>query len=255
MTIRTLVIDDEPLARRSIVRLLAEDDTMQLLGECGDGASAVDAIRHHRPDLIFLDVQMPEMSGIDVVNAVENDAAPAIVFVTAYERYAVQAFDIEALDYLVKPFSRERFFQTLERAKRHVAARADGNASADVLRAVELLRRSPDYLRRLSVPLDEHLILLDVADIDWIEANRNSVRLHAGKDVYTLRQTMTHLASRLDPSVFLRVHRSAMVNVHRIKAVHPWFNGYHLLVLNSGQQLRMSRYQHQSFLQLTGRQK
>jgi two-component system LytT family response regulator len=255
MTIRTLVIDDEPLARRSIVRLLAEDDTMQLLGECGDGASAVDAIRHHRPDLIFLDVQMPEMSGIDVVNAVENHTAPAIVFVTAYERYAVQAFDIEALDYLVKPFSRERFFQTLERAKRHFAARADGNASADVLRAVELLRRSPDYLRRLSVPLDEHLILLDVADIDWIEANRNSVRLHVGKDVYTLRQTMTHLASRLDPSVFLRVHRSAMVNVHRIKAVHPWFNGYHLLVLNSGQQLRMSRYQHQSFLQLTGRQK
>jgi two-component system LytT family response regulator len=255
MTIRTLVIDDEPIARRSIVRLLAEDDAMQLVGECGDGASALDAIRAHRPDLVFLDVQMPEMSGIDVVNAMHSDVAPAIVFVTAYERYAVQAFDIEALDYLVKPFSRERFFQTVERAKRHLAGRAGDDTSADVLRAVELLRRGPEYAQRLSVPVDEHLILVDVASIDWIEANRNSVRLHVGKDVYTLRQTMTHLASRLDPSVFLRVHRSAMVNIHRIKTVHPWFNGYHLLVLSTGQQLRMSRYQHQSFLQLTGRQK
>ncbi len=255
MTIRTLVIDDEPIARRSIVRLLAEDDAMQLVGECGDGAGALDAIRRQRPDLIFLDVQMPEMSGIDVVNAMESEAAPAIVFVTAYERYAVQAFDIDALDYLVKPFSRERFFQTLERAKRHIAARSSANTAADVMRAVELLRHSPDYVQRLSVPVDEHLILVDVASIDWIEANRNSVRLHVGKDSYTLRQTMTHLASRLDPSVFLRVHRSALVNVHRIKAVHPWFNGYHLLVLNTGQELRMSRYQHQSFLRLTGRDK
>jgi two-component system LytT family response regulator len=251
MTIRTLVIDDEPLARRSIVRLLAEDDAMTLVGECGDGASALEAIGRHRPELIFLDVQMPEMSGIDVVRAVDADAATAIVFVTAYERYAVQAFDIQALDYLVKPFSRERFFQTLERAKRHLSA----NASTDMLRAVELLRRGPEFLQRISVPVDEHLILVDVAGIDWIEANRNSVRLHVGKEMYTLRQTLTNLASRLDPSVFLRVHRSALVNVHRIKAVHPWFNGYHLLVLNTGQQLRMSRYQHQSFLQLTGRQK
>ena len=251
MRIRTLVIDDEPLARRSIVRLLAEDESMELLGECGDGASALDAIRRHKPDLIFLDVQMPEMSGIDVVNAVESVAAPAIVFVTAYERYAVQAFDIDALDYLVKPFSRERFSQTLDRAKRHIA----GSTAADVIRAVDRWRRSPEYVQRLSVPVDEHLILVDVANIDWIEANRNSVRLHVGKDSYTLRQTMTHLASRLDPSIFLRVHRSAMVNVHRITAVHPWFNGYHLLVLSTGQELRMSRYQHQSFLQLTGRQK
>jgi len=253
MTIRTLVIDDEPLARRSIVRLLAEDDTMELLAECGDGASALDAIRQHRPDLVFLDVQMPEMSGIDVVNAVGSEAAPAIVFVTAYERYAVQAFDIDALDYLVKPFSRERFFQTLERAKRHIAGRT--SAAADVMRAVELLRRSPEYVQRLSVPVDEHLILIDVASIDWIEANRNSVRLHVGKGSYAMRETMTHLASRLDPSLFLRVHRSAMVNVNRIKAVHPWFNGYHLLVLDTGQELRMSRYQHQSFLRLTGREK
>ncbi len=228
---------------------------MNLLGEYGDGASAVEAIRRQRPDLIFIDVQMPEMSGIDVVNAVQSDAMPAIVFVTAYERYAVQAFDIDALDYLVKPFSRERFFQTLERAKRHIATRASGTASADVLRAVELLQHRPEYVQRLSVPVDEHLILVDVADIDWIEASRNRVRLHVGKQMYTVRQTMTHLASRLDPSVFLRVHRSAMVNVHRIKAVHPWFNGYHLLILNTGHQLRMSRYQHQSFLQLTGREK
>ena len=134
MKIRTLVIDDEPIARRSIVRLLADDDTMELVGECGDGASALDAIRRHRPDLVFLDVQMPEMSGIDVVNTVESEAAPAIVFVTAYERYAVQAFDIDALDYLVKPFSRERFFQTLERAKRHILARAGGNARRELTR-------------------------------------------------------------------------------------------------------------------------
>ena len=254
--IRALVVDDEPIARLAIVRLLKEDDDVDRVDECGDGASALKAIRQSAPDLVFLDIQMPAMTGIDVAAQIGPERLPATVFVTAYERYAVRAFEANAVDYLVKPFSRERFLVTLARAKRRLAS-SDGAleqaASAQVLRALNELRREQDYLERIPVPVDEHLVFVDVRDIDWIEANRNVARLHVGKQVHELRETMTVLESRLNPKHFARVHRSAIVNVSRIKAIHPWFNGHHVLVLSTGQQLRMSRYQHETFLRLTAR--
>jgi len=254
--IRALVVDDEPIARLAIVRLLKEDADVDRVDECGDGASALKAIRQLAPDLVFLDIQMPAMTGIDVAAQIGPERLPATVFVTAYERYAVRAFEANAVDYLIKPFSRERFLVTLARAKRRLAS-SDGAleqaASAQVLRALNELRREQDYLERIPVPVDEHLVFVDVRDIDWIEANRNIARLHVGKQVHELRETMTALESRLNPKHFARVHRSAIVNVSRIKAIHPWFNGHHVLVLTTGQQLRMSRYQHETFLKLTGR--
>ncbi len=257
MSIRALVIDDEPIARLSIVRLLREDDGIELVGECGDGASALEAIRRRAPDLIFVDIQMPEMSGIDLVAAIDPERLPVTVFVTAYEQYAVRAFEANAVDYLVKPFSRDRFLVTLARAKRRLAATdavLEKASSAQVLRALDALRKEQTYLARIPVRVDEHIVLIDVDEIDWFEANRNTVRVHAGKSTHELRETMANLESRLHPRQFVRVHRSAIVNVKRIKAIHPWFHGYHVLVLDTGQELRMSRYQHESFLKLMGRQ-
>ena len=253
MTIRTFIIDDEPIARHAIARLLVEDAEIDVIGEYGDGATALAAIRQRRPDLVFLDFQMPEMTGIDVIARLDVEAMPATVFVTAYERYAVRAFEANAVDYLVKPFNRERFDAALQRAKRRLSSEKKGNeaSAAQVLRALAELRREQDYVERIPVPIDEHISLLDVAEIDWIEANRNTVRLHAGSVAYELRETMAALEARLNPRRFVRVHRSAIVNVERIKAIHPWFNGYHMLVLSTGKELRMSRYQHENFLKLS----
>jgi two-component system LytT family response regulator len=247
MSITALVVDDEPIARHAVMRLLREDPQIELLGECGDGVSAVTAIREHSPDLVFLDIQMPAMTGMDVVASIGAARMPATVFVTAYEQYAVRAFEANAVDYLVKPFSRERFAATLQRAKTRLAA---GSGDARIVQALEALRQREDYLDRLPVRVDEHVIFLDVDDIVWIKASGNAVQIHLTDRVHELRDTMASLAQRLDPRHFARIHRSAIVNVRRVKTIHPWFNGYHVVTMDNGQQLRMSRYQHQAFLRL-----
>ncbi|QNH22242.1 DNA-binding response regulator [Xanthomonas sp. GW] len=248
MTIAALVIDDEPIARHAIVRLLREHPDIALLGECGDGAAAVAAIRAHSPDLVFLDIQMPEMTGMDVVAQIGAERMPATVFVTAYEQYAVRAFEANALDYLVKPFSRERFAATLQRAKARLGGA--GNNPAHLLQALDALRQRDAYLQRIAVRVDEHVVFVAVDDIVWIKANRNTVQLHVAGAVHELRETMAALGARLDPRHFARVHRSAIINVRRVKAIHPWFNGHHVVTMDNGQQLRMSRYQHEVFLRL-----
>jgi len=255
MKIATLVVDDEPIARRAIVRLLREDADIELLAECGDGISAVTSIRRHMPDLVFLDIQMPAMNGIEVADTIGPTRMPATVFVTAYEQYAVRAFEKNAVDYLVKPFSRERFRGTLDRVKARLGAVASSSDAANLqmLRALNELRQRQDFLERIAVRVDEHIVLVDVDDVVWIKANRNTVQLHLADKSYELRETMASLADRLDPKHFARVHRSAIVNVRRIDTIHPWFNGYHVLVMDTGAQLRMSRYQHESFLKLVGR--
>ncbi|WP_367346210.1 LytR/AlgR family response regulator transcription factor [Stenotrophomonas bentonitica] len=252
MSIRVLVVDDEPLARRAIVRLLADDTEIELLGECGDGVSAVKAIREQSPDLVFLDIQMPAITGLDVVATIGAERMPATVFVTAYEQYAVKAFEANAVDYLVKPFSRERFAATLHRARQRVSAAGGTSAQAttQILQALDALRQREAYLQRIPVRVDEHVVLIDVADIVWIKAARNTVEIHLATRVHEHRGTMTALAERLDPKHFARVHRSAIVNIARVKTIHPWFNGHHVVTLDTGQQLRMSRYQNEAFLKL-----
>jgi two-component system LytT family response regulator len=253
VSITALVVDDEPIARHAIVRLLRDDAEIELLGECGDGAAAVTAIRNQSPDLVFLDIQMPAMTGIDVIAAIGAERMPATVFVTAYEQHAVRAFEVNAVDYLVKPFSRERFLHTLRRAKARLSAAAANGAGAtslQVLQALDALRHRSDYLERIPVRVDEHVVLVAVDDIVWIKANRNTAHVHVAQRSYELRETMASLEARLNPRHFARVHRSAIVNVRRVKAIHPWFHGHHVVVMDTGQELRMSRYQHESFLKL-----
>ncbi len=252
MSLTVLVVDDEPIARHAIVRLLRDDPEIDIVGECGDGISAVGAIRSHSPDLVFLDIQMPAINGMDVVATVGAARMPATVFVTAYEQYAVKAFEANAVDYLVKPFSRERFAATLQRAKTRLSAASGvgAQASAQILQALDALRQRDDYLQRIPVRVDEHVVLVAVEDIIWIKAARNTVEIHLVDRMHELRETMTTLAARLDPRYFARVHRSAIVNVRRVKAIHPWFNGHHVVTMDTGQQLRMSRYQTEAFLKL-----
>lgn len=250
MKLSVLVVDDEPIARRAVLRLLQDDADIDSVAECGDGVAAVAAIREQSPDLVFLDVQMPGITGLDVLATIGAARMPATVFVTAYEQYAVRAFEANAVDYLVKPFSRERFAATLQRAKARLALAAGAADNSRLLQALDVLRQREDYLQRIAVRDGEAVLLLAVQDIIWIRANRNTVQLHLADRVHELRETMAHLAERLDPRHFARVHRSAIVNIRCVRAIHPWFNGHHVLTLHGGQQLRMSRYQHDAFLRL-----
>lgn len=252
MSLTALVIDDEPIARHAVVRLLREDPDIEVAGECGDGVSAVAAIRELSPDLVFLDIQMPAITGLDVVATIGAARMPATVFVTAYEQFAVRAFEANAVDYLVKPFSRDRFAETLRRTKQRLASArgTDGDTTARIMKALASLQQRDAYLERLPVREDERVVLVDVDDIVWIKASGNTVRLHLADRVHELRDTMSALAARLDPRRFARVHRSAIINIRRVKDIHPWFNGYHVVTMDTGQQLRMSRYQHEAFLKL-----
>ncbi len=247
MSLTALIVDDEPIARHALARLLREQADIEIAGECGDGASALAAIRANSPDLVFLDIQMPEMTGLEVASAL-GAQLPATVFVTAYEQYAVRAFEANAVDYLVKPFSRERFARTLQRVRERLGRGTDDPRR--IAEALEALRRREDYLERVPVRVDDRVVLVAVDDIVWIRANRNTVELHLKETTHEVRQSISALAARLDPRRFARVHRSAIVNVGRVREIHPWFNGHHVLTLDTGQQLRMSRYQHELLMRL-----
>jgi two-component system LytT family response regulator len=237
MTLRVLVADDEAVARRRIRRYLASDGTVALVGECADGRAAVDAIRALAPDLVFLDVQMPELDGFDVLQAITPASRPAIVFVTAFDRYAIRAFDLHAIDYLLKPFTQERFALALSRAKERVASRArDGNLTT-LIEQVSLARRTP----RVAVRRGSRIVVLDWADVDWIEAADNYVTLHVGQVEYLLRNTLTALDRELDTARFVRVHRSAIVQIDRIVELVPETHGDFTLRLRDGSQVPLSR--------------
>jgi two-component system, LytTR family, response regulator len=242
MTIRAVIIDDEPLARRGLSRFLKDDPEVELVAECGDGESAVSTILSKKPDLVFLDVQMPEMDGLSVVRIVGISRMPTIIFVTAYDRYALKAFEVNAIDYLLKPVGRERFTEALQRAKRRVAEKSQCDLNQNIEAMLERLRDN-QYVEHLSVQQNGRIVLVRTKEIDWIEANGNYARLHVGARMHETRETLDALERKLNPREFLRIHRSTIVNVRAIKEIQPWFHGYHLVVLQNGQELRMSRYQ------------
>jgi two-component system, LytTR family, response regulator len=243
MSIRALVVDDELLARRAIRRLLGKNAGFDIVGECGDGESAVRAIRERKPDLVFLDVQMPEMDGFQVLSAIGAHEMPVTIFVTAYDRYALHAFDANAIDYLLKPISKERFERALTRAQHRIAGQFNCH---EVHRIISRLKRrtlARPYLDRLSIPKNGRVLFVATKDIDWVEAEGNYVRLHIGNRDYEFRETLAALEEKLSPSEFLRIHRSTIVNIHRIKEIQAWFHGHHRVLLENGTELRMSRYQ------------
>jgi two-component system, LytTR family, response regulator len=241
--IRALIVDDEPLARRSIRRFLDRSAGVEVIGECGDGDSAVEVIREKKPDLVFLDVQMPEMTGFDVIGRIGPETMPVTVFVTAYDRYALHAFDANAIDYLLKPFGKERFQRALARAKDKIAGKLNFNEVRLALASLEQVQGQHKYLERLTVSENGRILLVGVNDIHWIGARGNYAEIHVASRKYGVRQTLTDLEAKLNPDQFLRIHRSTIVNIRRIREVQPWFRGHHLVILQSGQELRMSRYQ------------
>ncbi len=277
--IRALVVDDEPLAREGLRVLLARDPDVEVVGECGDGESAAEAIETLRPDLVFLDIQMPEADGFAALSEVE-DELPLVIFVTAYDEHAIRAFEVHALDYLLKPFDDERFEEALGRAKKRLreqrdtviaeriealladrsaergratARRAGGETPGNEMPGDEMSgdappgaeRRSGDdgegYLDRLVVKRAGRVLFLDVADIDWIEAADYYVRLHAGEESHLLRTTMKRMERSLDPAVFFRIHRSFIVRLDYVRELRPDASGEYSVVLRDGTELSLSR--------------
>ncbi len=240
MPIRTLIIDDEPLARERVRTLLSEDPEFEVLAECGDGPTALAAIQEHTPDLVFLDVQMPGMDGFGVLRELPEGKMPQVIFVTAYDQHALKAFEVHALDYLLKPFKQSRFKETLARAKARLATPTPA-IPQNLLDLISQLRGPREYLARLSVKDGERVLFVKTENIDYIEAAGNYVVVHSGKENHVVRETLTNLEAALDPKKFLRISRSTLVNLDRIRELQPLFKGEHVVVLQDGKHLNMTR--------------
>jgi len=247
---RTLIVDDEPLARERLRTLLRDEPDIELIGECADGKEAVSAIQGKNPELLFLDVQMPEMDGFAVLEAVGPERVPAVVFVTAYDRYALRAFDVHALDYLLKPFDRERFQKALERARAQVGER--GKLGDRLLALLKDIKEEPKHPQRFVIKSAGRVFFLRADEINWIEAAGNYVQLHVGSATHLMRETMGGLETRLDPEKFVRIHRSAIVQVDRIKEMQPAFHGDYIVILEDGTRLNLSRSYREKLQALLG---
>jgi len=239
--IRTLIVDDEPLARERLAGLLAAEPDIEIIGQCRDGEEAVRAILEHSPDLVFLDIQMPQMNGFEVIEAVGPEKMPLVIFVTAHDQHALRAFQVRALDYLLKPFDRDRFRDALERARTQVQREDGGEIGRRLLALVKDLRRDQPRTDRLVVKSGGRLFFLRADEIDWVEAAGNYVRLHVGSTSYLLRETMNAIEGRLDPEKFFRIHRCRIVNMERIQELQPWLNGEYAVMLRTGTRLTLSR--------------
>lgn len=250
MKINTLIVDDEPLARDRVRRFLRDEHDIHIIGECGNGQEAVKAINEQRPDLVFLDIQMPEKNGFEVVKSLDEKAMPAVIFVTAYDQYAIQAFDVHALDYLLKPFNRERLHKAVEHARSQIETKRIGQLDERLASLIKDLKTEKKYLERLVVKSVGRVFFLKVDDIDYIEAAGNYVKLHTGRESHMIRETMNGIEAKLDPDKFFRIHRSTVVNIDRIKELHPMFSGDYAVILRSGTELALSRNYRERLLEL-----
>jgi two-component system, LytTR family, response regulator len=242
MKIRALIVDDEPLARQRVRLLLSEEGDVEIVGECGDGVEAVETIEALKPELLFLDVQMPEMDGFGVLKQVAPELLPIVIFTTAYDEHALRAFDAHALDYLLKPFKPERFKEAVRRARDLVANKQAGAAARNLLEFVnERAASATPYLHRLTIKTPDRVRFVDVEQIDAIEAAGKYAVVHVGKENHVLRETMNSLEASLSPELFLRISRSVIVNLSRIQELQPTFKGEHVMVLKSGQRYATTR--------------
>jgi len=245
--IKAIIVDDEPPARRNLRALLKSDAEIELVKECGNGKEAVSSIRALAPELVFLDVQMPEMDGFEVLEQLTGKPLPVIIFVTAYDKYALRAFEVSALDYLLKPFSDERFRKALQQAKQQIEQQDASELGKKLMTLIGSRQpEAPKYLSRLMVKTAGRVIFLKTDEIDWIEAYDYYVRLHSAGKTHLLRQTMSELENALDPERFARIHRSTIVNLDRVRELHPLFNGEALVILHDGTQLKLSRSRRES---------
>jgi len=238
--IRTLIVDDEPIARARVLSLLLEEPDVDVVGECASGSQAVSFIRSQSPDLVFLDIQMPEMDGFEVARALHPERMPALVFVTAFDQYALRAFECHALDYLLKPFSAQRFKSALSHARQQLAQRQATTLGRQLLEILPEMRPREPVRDRLVVRSSGRVYFVRITDIDWCEAAGNYVSLHVGSQSHLTRETMSRLESQLDQR-FVRIHRSTIVNVDRVQELRSSFNGEHVLLLRDGTRLTLSR--------------
>jgi two-component system LytT family response regulator len=239
--LRAVIADDEPLARQRLRMLLQDVEWLEVVGEAKDGVSATAAIQRLRPDLAFLDVEMPNGSGFDVIESVGAAKMPFVVFVTAYDKYALKAFDVHAIDYLLKPFDRDRFRDALTRVRHQFERVTGGELERRLLQLVQDLTPAQQRLERFVIKSGGRVFFVPTAEIDWIEAAGNYVKLHVGTDEHLFRETMNAIEAKLNPDAFFRIHRSHMVNVERIRELQPWFNGEYVVFLKNGTRLTLSR--------------
>jgi two-component system, LytTR family, response regulator len=239
--IRTLIVDDEDLARERIQALLEEQPDIEIVGLCADGTSAIETIDRERPDLVFLDVQMPGMDGFEVVENIDTEHVPAIVFVTAYDGHALRAFEINALDFLLKPFDQARFEKALERARSQLNRDRTSLIDARLVSLLEGLHEERKYPERLIVKSGGRVFFVRTEDIDWVEASGNYVKIHAKGEAHLIRESMKNMETKLDSKIFVRIHRSAIVNIDRIKELEPWFHGEYVVIMRDGTRLTASR--------------
>ena len=249
---RMLIVDDEPLAREKIRDLVKLDPELEIAGECTNGLEALAAIQELRPDLLLLDVQMPEVGGFAVLEALKDEVMPLVIFVTAYDQYAVRAFEFHALDYLLKPFDRERFEAAIGRAKAHVRREQNGSLDQRILALLEQLKAETKYIERLVVKAGGRVFFLETKEIDWVEAEGNYVNIHTPKKSFLLRETISNLEAQLDPKHFVRIHRSSIVRIDRIQELQTWSHGEYRVLLYGGTELTLSRNYRDNLQSLLG---
>jgi two-component system, LytTR family, response regulator len=254
MTIRAMIVDDEPLARLRISSLLATAEDIEVTAQCANGAEAIGAFDGSPPDLLFLDIQMPELDGFDVLQAIGVGRVPVVIFVTAFDQFALRAFEAHALDYLLKPFDDERFFAALQRARERILEQQGGDLDRRVRALLDTVRGDREYLQRLMVPAGHRNIFIRTGEIDWIEAERNYIRLHVRGKSYLLRENLGHIASALDPATFCRIHRSTIVNIDRIQAIESLFRGEYSVVLQDGTKLTSGRSYRRNLHRVMGKE-
>jgi two-component system LytT family response regulator len=241
MILRVLLVDDEVAARARLRQMLRQEPDFDIVGECANGRQALDAIRTQHPDLVFLDIQMPGLNGLEVCRALEPASLPRVVFVTAYDRYAIEAFEVHAIDYLLKPFDQERFRKTLAHARQQLQPEAGGMANARILALLHDLQSAPTRADRLAFKSDGRVVFVRLDEIEYIEAEGNYAKIHIPGGTHLLRETMSALEGQLPPEQFLRLSRSVIVNLDRVKEVQPLFYGDHVVILRNGTRLTLTR--------------
>ena len=238
--VRTLIVDDEPLARRRLRTMLSGDSDIDIVGEAASGTAAVATIVEKRPDLVLLDIQMPGKNGFDVLRDIAAEHQPVVVFITAHDEHAIRAFDVQAVDYVLKPVVEERLRAAVRRAIPRVREQRRGDITETLTRVLDQVQRSTGDAR-IAVKSDRGVTLLPATDIHWVEADGDLVKLHTGRGTHVLRTTMADIEGRLAPRQFARVHRSVIVNIDCIQEIQPMFKGDYVIVLKSGAKLRSSR--------------
>lgn len=252
MSIKTIIVDDVELARER-VRILLDDTEIEIIAECENGREAIEAIQDLKPDLVFLDVQMPKIGGFEVIETIGVEKMPTVIFITAYDEFALRAFEVNAIDYLLKPFDEERLAKAVARAKREIKRQEPSDDIEEKLRKLlNEVKAEPQYLKRIPVKSTHGTNLVLTEEIDWIASAGHYVELHVGSETHLIREKLSLIETRLDPKNFMRIHRSTIVNLDRIKSLHPLFNGDHIIILKNGRELNLSRtYYEKLMLRLT----